>query len=49
MEEAEELCQRVVFLSHGQTLLDAPMAQAKRKHGNLERLFTRLSGEQLHD
>jgi ABC-2 type transport system ATP-binding protein len=47
MEEAENLCQRVVFMSKGRILADAPLARLKRKHKRLDRLFVELSGEAL--
>jgi ABC-2 type transport system ATP-binding protein len=47
MEEAESLCQRVVFMSKGRILTDAPLQQLKRRHKRLDRLFVELSGEAL--
>ena len=46
MEEAEALCERVVFMSRGKTLLDSPLKKL-RSRGSLESLFVKLSGEKL--
>jgi ABC-2 type transport system ATP-binding protein len=47
MEEAETLCERVVFMSKGKILLDKPL-KSLRRQGSLNSLFLKLSGEQLH-
>ncbi|MES2201001.1 MAG: ABC transporter ATP-binding protein [candidate division FCPU426 bacterium] len=46
MEEAEMLCQRVVFMSKGSVLLDEPLKNL-RERGSLNDLFVKLSGENL--
>jgi ABC-2 type transport system ATP-binding protein len=48
MEEAEALCQRVVFMSRGKILLDSPLEKLRRR-GSLDGLFIKLSGERLND
>jgi ABC-2 type transport system ATP-binding protein len=49
MYEVEEVCDRVLFLSHGQILLEGDPRSLPREHGvpNLEELFIRLAREPL--
>jgi ABC-2 type transport system ATP-binding protein len=49
MYEVEEVCDRVLFLSHGQILLEGDPRRLPREHGvpNLEELFIRLAREPL--
>jgi len=49
MYEVEEVCDRVLFLSHGQILLEGDPRTLPRQHGvrNLEELFIRLAREPL--
>ena len=49
MYEVEAVCDRVLFLSHGQILLEGDPRSLPREHGvpNLEELFIRLAREPL--
>ena len=49
MYEVEEVCDRVLFLSHGRILLAGDPRRLPREHGvpNLEELFIRLAREPL--
>jgi len=49
MYEVEEVCDRVLFLSHGRILLEGDPRQLPREHGaaTLEELFIRLAREPL--
>jgi ABC-2 type transport system ATP-binding protein len=49
MYEVEEVCDRVLFLSHGRILLEGDPRALPREHGvrNLEELFIRLAREPL--
>ena len=47
MEEAEHLCQRIVFMSKGKILADDSLEKLRRKNKRLEDLFVKLSGETL--
>jgi len=49
MYEVEEVCDRVLFLSHGQILLEGDPRRLPREHGaaTLEELFIRLAREPL--
>ena len=49
MYEVEEVCDRVLFLSHGQVLLAGDPRSLPREHGarNLEELFIQLASEPL--
>jgi ABC-2 type transport system ATP-binding protein len=49
MYEVEEVCDRVLFLSHGRILLEGDPRRLPREHGaaNLEELFIRLASEPL--
>lgn len=49
MEEAENLCQRIIFMSKGKILADGSLASLKKKNKRLDSLFVKLSGEALHD
>ena len=51
MYEVEEVCHRVLFLSHGRILLEGDPKSLPRDHGaaNLEDLFVQMANEQLHD
>lgn len=49
MEEAEKLCNRVIFMSKGQVLADDSLKSLKKKSKHLEDLFVKLSGETLND
>jgi ABC-2 type transport system ATP-binding protein len=51
MYEVEEVCHRVLFLSHGRILLEGDPRSLPREHGavNLEDLFVQVANEQLHD
>jgi ABC-2 type transport system ATP-binding protein len=51
MYEVEEVCHRVLFLSHGRILLEGDPKLLPREHGaaNLEELFVQVANEQLHD
>lgn len=51
MYEVEEVCHRVLFLSHGRVLLEGDPKSLPRDHGaaNLEDLFVQVANEQLHD
>lgn len=51
MYEVEEVCHRVLFLSHGRILLEGDPKLLPREHGaaNLEDLFVQVANEQLHD
>ena len=49
MEEAENLCGRLVFMSRGKILADGSLKELKKKAKKLDNLFVKLSGEQLHD
>ena len=51
MYEVEEVCHRVLFLSHGRILLEGDPAALPRQHGadNLEDLFVQVANEQLRD
>ena len=51
MYEVEEVCHRVLFLSHGRILLEGDPKFLPRDHGaaNLEDLFVRMANEQLHN
>ena len=49
MEEAENLCDRILFMSKGKILADGSLQSLKRKGGRLDNLFVKLSGEQLND
>jgi ABC-2 type transport system ATP-binding protein len=50
MYEVEEVCHRVLFLSHGRLLLEGDPKTLPREHGaaNLEDLFVNVAREQLH-
>jgi ABC-2 type transport system ATP-binding protein len=50
MYEVEEVCDRVLFLSHGRILLEGDPRTLPREHGahSLEELFIRLAREPLH-
>lgn len=48
MEEAENLCDRIVFMSKGKILADGSLKALKRKNKKLDDLFVRLSGEALN-
>ena len=49
MYEVEEVCDRVLFLSHGRLLLEGDPRRLPREHGaaTLEELFIRLANEPL--
>ena len=49
MYEVEEVCDRVLFLSHGRILLEGDPKQLPREHGNatLEELFIAVAREPL--
>lgn len=49
MYEVEEICHRVLFLSHGRLLLEGDPKSLPREHGaaNLEELFVEVAREQL--
>jgi ABC-2 type transport system ATP-binding protein len=51
MYEVEEVCHRVLFLSHGRILLEGDPKLLPHEHGaaNLEELFVQVANEQLHD
>jgi ABC-2 type transport system ATP-binding protein len=51
MYEVEEVCHRVLFLSHGRVLLEGNPKSLPREHGaaNLEDLFVQVANEQLHN
>lgn len=51
MYEVEEVCDRVLFLSHGCILLEGDPRALPRERGaaNLEELFVQVANEQLHD
>ena len=51
MYEVEEVCHRVLFLSHGRILLEGDPKALPREHGaaNLEDLFVQVANEQLHN
>ena len=51
MYEVEEVCHRVLFLSHGRILLEGDPKLLPHEHGaaNLEDLFVQVANEQLHD
>ena len=51
MYEVEEVCDRVLFLSHGKILLEGDPKALPREHGagSLEELFIRLAREPLAD
>jgi ABC-2 type transport system ATP-binding protein len=51
MYEVEEVCHRVLFLSHGRILLEGDPKALPREHGvaNLEELFVQVANEQLHN
>lgn len=50
MYEVEEVCHRVLFLSHGRILLEGDPKTLPHEHGaaNLEDLFVNVAREQLH-
>jgi ABC-2 type transport system ATP-binding protein len=50
MYEVEEVCHRVLFLSHGRLLLEGDPKTLPREHGaaNLEDLFVNVAREHLH-
>jgi len=50
MYEVEEVCHRVLFLSHGRLLLEGDPKTLPREYGaaNLEDLFVNVAREQLH-
>jgi ABC-2 type transport system ATP-binding protein len=50
MYEVEEVCDRVLFLSHGHILLEGDPRRLPQEHGapSLEELFIRLAREPLH-
>jgi ABC-2 type transport system ATP-binding protein len=51
MYEVEEVCHRVLFLSHGRILLEGDPRSLPHEHGaaNLEDLFVQVANEQLHN
>ncbi len=51
MEEAEQLCDRIVLIDHGKIVEEGRPADLVRKHGvdNLEAVFIKLTGEHLRD
>lgn len=51
MYEVEEVCHRVLFMSHGRLLLDGDPKTLPREYGaaNLEDLFVNVAREQLRD
>jgi lipooligosaccharide transport system ATP-binding protein len=51
MEEAEELCDRIVLIDHGKIVEEGRPADliAKHKVGSLEAVFLKLTGEHLRD
>jgi ABC-2 type transport system ATP-binding protein len=51
MYEVEEVCHRVLFLSHGRVLLEGNPKSLPHQHGaaNLEELFVQVANEQLHN
>ena len=51
MYEVEEVCHRVLFLSHGRILLVGDPKSLPHEHGaaNLEDLFVQVANEQLRD
>lgn len=51
MYEVEEICHRVLFLSHGRILLEGDPKLLPHEHGaaNLEDLFVTVANEQLHN
>jgi ABC-2 type transport system ATP-binding protein len=51
MYEVEEVCHRVLFLSHGRIMLEGDPRALPREHGasNLEDRFVQVANEQLHD
>jgi ABC-2 type transport system ATP-binding protein len=50
MYEVEEVCHRVLFMSHGRVLLEGDPRTLPNEHGaaNLEDLFVNVAREQLH-
>jgi ABC-2 type transport system ATP-binding protein len=50
MYEVEDVCDRVLFLSHGRILLEGDPRTLPREHGvdSLEALFIQLAREPLH-
>ena len=50
MYEVEEVCDRVLFLSHGKILLEGDPRALPAQHGtrSLEELFIQLAREPLH-
>ena len=50
MYEVEEVCHRVLFMSHGRVLLEGDPRTLPHEHGaaNLEDLFVNVAREQLH-
>lgn len=51
MYEVEEVCHRVLFLSHGRILLEGDPRALPHEHGaaTLEDLFVQVANEKLHD
>jgi ABC-type Na+ transport system ATPase subunit NatA len=51
MEEAEELCDRIVLIDHGKIVEEGRPDDLIAKHGvdSLEAVFLKLTGEHLRD
>ena len=44
LEEAEEICDRIIVMAGGRVVADAPRAELADEHGRLGRAFARLAG-----
>jgi ABC-type multidrug transport system ATPase subunit len=51
MEEAEQLCDRIVLIDHGKIVEEGRPVDLIAKHGvdSLEAVFLKLTGEHLRD